>query len=255
MAVIDKPIGLAIEPTDPLVHPARPLFRIGGQLRPELVEHLDYQLPPSLSGMTLRRLRQSWRHQPEEQVAYRGLSARHLFEVTAGVYVAARDEASRAALTETFRARAFRQRYRAIVSPPPPQDEGSLLVHGTGGRRTRWQVVERFAELAALLAYATEEGPDHPVPYQSWLLWHRSSREALAAAGWPIVGDHHLDRRPRRPSGLYDLGRWLRKEVLQSREVTLRHPVTGDRIACTSEPVRMPDAIDALRAAAAGLHR
>jgi 23S rRNA pseudouridine1911/1915/1917 synthase len=210
MVVLDKPAGLVVHPapghaTGTLVHGllahVDDLAGIGGELRPGIVHRLDKD--------------------------------------TTGVMVVAKDEPTQTALSAAFKAKTDVVReYIAVAAPAPPGARGTIRTlydrHPVDRKKftskvargkpavTHWEVVERLALGAALVTCRLETGRTHQI------------RVHMSDSGWPLVGDQLYGRRY---SGeLAELSRTLGRQALHAARLELVHPITGARLAFTTEP-------------------
>ncbi len=225
LIVIDKPAGLVVHPAaghaagtlvNALLHHCQDLAGIGGELRPGIVHRLDKD--------------------------------------TSGVLVAAKDEATHAALTALFKKKELTRLYLAVVAPAPPRDSGVIRTqygrHPVHRKRftskidadkgkpavTHWRVVERF-DGAALVECRLETGRTHQI------------RVHMSERGWPVLGDRTYGRAPRDPV-LRELAEGLGRQALHAAVLAFRHPVTGETIDCRSPlPPDMEAALSVLRRA------
>ncbi|HUQ02040.1 MAG TPA: RluA family pseudouridine synthase [Kofleriaceae bacterium] len=210
MVVLDKPAGLVVHPapghaTGTLVHGllahVDDLAGIGGELRPGIVHRLDKD--------------------------------------TTGVMVVAKDEPTQTALSAAFKAKTdVLREYVAVAAPAPPGARGTIRTmydrHPVDRKKfsskvargkpaiTHWEVVERLALGAALVKCRLETGRTHQI------------RVHMSDSGWPLVGDQLYGRRY---SGeLAELSRTLGRQALHAARLELVHPITGARLAFTTEP-------------------
>jgi 23S rRNA pseudouridine1911/1915/1917 synthase len=176
---------------------------------------------------------------------------------TSGALVFAKSPESRQALIGLFSRHAIERSYSALVAGSPTAEAG--LVDAPirdayeGGRRavakgsepaqparTRWRVVERFAD-AALLEVTLETGRQHQV------------RIHLAHIGLPVLGDSRYGRdepgpKPARPSPRARVR--LRRQMLHAGRLAFVHPLTGAKIAVESPlPEDFVATLEILRAA------
>lgn len=207
LIVVDKPAGLVVHPApghpggtlvNALLHHCGDLAGIGGVLRPGIVHRLD-----------------------------RG---------TSGVMVAAKRDATHAALAAQFCDHTVERVYLAIVRGAPgpqagrvdreigrhPRDRKRMSVETAAGRRavTAWRVRERFpARGYALLEVRPETGRTHQI------------RVHLAASGLPIAGDPVYGRARRAPDGPP-----LARPALHAATLGFTHPLTGERLRFEAPP-------------------
>jgi 23S rRNA pseudouridine1911/1915/1917 synthase len=210
LVVLDKPAGLVVHPapghaTGTLVHGllahVDDLAGIGGELRPGIVHRLDKD--------------------------------------TSGVMVVAKDEPTQTALSAAFKAKTDVVReYVAVAAPAPPGARGTIRTlydrHPVDRKRfsskvqrgkpavTHWEVVERLALGAALVRCRLETGRTHQI------------RVHMADSGWPLVGDQLYGRRY--TGELAELAKTLGRQALHAARLELEHPITGARLAFTTEP-------------------
>jgi len=113
----------------------------------------------------------------EQSLGEAGLKPVHrLDRDTSGVLLLARGADVAAALSDLFATRAVEKVYRAVVSPAPATDGGTLTE--PPGMELSWAVLRRSADgTRAELAVTPKQGKTHQIRIQ------------LAAAGTPIVGD------------------------------------------------------------------
>lgn len=223
LIVLDKPAGLVVHPApghadgtlvNALLAHCTDLSGIGGELRPGIVHRLDKD--------------------------------------TSGVMVATKSDAAHVALVDRFKSKDLQREYRAVVAPPPRAGKGTFdTLHGrhpthrkkfsskvARGKRavTHWRVVERFGDLAALVACTLETGRTHQI------------RVHFADAGSPVLGDPLYARRPRDPR-LAELAEQLGRQALHAGILGFPHPVTGAPLRFESElPEDMQALVAALRA-------
>jgi 23S rRNA pseudouridine1911/1915/1917 synthase len=196
LAVIDKPAGLIVHPTDRrrtgtlvnrLLGMGMPLSSLGGELRPGIVHRLD-------AG-------------------------------TSGLMLVAKDDRTHEALAGMMRRHEVERRYLALcrgrlehdtfsVDAPLSRRADRVVVDRSEGRaaETLFEVRERFAR-ATLVDAAPRTGRTHQI------------RVHLRAIGHPILGD-------RAYGGAGDdaaaLG--LTRPFLHSWRIAFDHPITGERV-------------------------
>jgi 23S rRNA pseudouridine1911/1915/1917 synthase len=227
LVVLDKPAGLVVHPapghaTGTLVHGllahVDDLAGIGGELRPGIVHRLDKD--------------------------------------TSGVMVVAKDEQTQTALSAAFKAKTdVLREYVAVAAPAPPGARGTIRTlydrHPVDRKRfsskvakgksavTHWEVVERLGLGAALVRCRLETGRTHQI------------RVHMADSGWPLVGDQLYGRRY--AGALAELARTLGRQALHAARLEFAHPITGARLAFTTEaPADFVALVSALRAHVAG---
>jgi 23S rRNA pseudouridine1911/1915/1917 synthase len=226
--IVDKPAGLLSVPTDP-----------GAEHEETALGHVRAYA----TRLTPKR-------------PYVGLVHR-IDRDTSGALVFAKSPESRQALIGLFSRHAIERRYTALVAGSPAADAG--LVDAPirdayeGGRRavakgdepsqparTRWRVVERFAD-AALLEVTLETGRQHQV------------RIHLAHIGLPVLGDSRYGREEPGPKVARATSRARvrpRRQMLHAGRLAFVHPLTGAKIAVESPlPEDFVAALDTLRAA------
>ena len=162
---------------------------------------------------------------------------------TSGLLVVARSEEAYEALRRLIRAREVRREYLALVSGHPDADSGTIdaPLGRDRGRRTvvstrtdkprgavtHFRVLERLPH-TTLLRVRLETGRTHQI------------RAHLAAIGHPVCGDPAYGGR--------ECGRrlGLTRQFLHSAEVMVRHPFSGELVACESNlPVDLHHASEA----------
>ena len=133
---------------------------------------------------------------------------------TTGVTLLARTKRAQGALLGEFREHRVRKEYRALVAGALDADEGEVTAPIEAREaRTRWRVVERFAE-AAQIAAEPETGRTHQI------------RIHLRAIGHPLLGDKAYGGPAflTRPEGArHDFAR----PMLHALSLSLRHPDGG----------------------------
>ena len=222
LIAVDKTAGLVVHPAaghasgtlvNALLHHCRDLAGIGGELRPGIVHRLDKD--------------------------------------TSGVLVAAKDDATHAALAALFKKKDLERVYLAIVAPPPaapagtirtlygrhPVDRKRFTAKVKQGKRavTHWRVVERFGDRAALVECRLETGRTHQI------------RVHLAEHGSPVLGDPVYGRRPR-DEALAALAKRVGRQLLHAAVLAFRHPITGEALRLeTPMPADMRRAVEELR--------
>jgi 23S rRNA pseudouridine1911/1915/1917 synthase len=210
LVVLDKPAGLVVHPapgheTGTLVHGllahVHDLAGIGGELRPGIVHRLDKD--------------------------------------TSGVMVVAKDEPTQQALSAAFKAKTdVLREYVAVAAPAPPAARGTIRTlydrHPVDRKRfsskvdkgkpaiTHWEVAERMALGTALVRCRLETGRTHQI------------RVHMSDSGWPLVGDQVYGRRY--AGELAELSRTLGRQALHAARLELTHPITGARLAFSTEP-------------------
>ncbi len=184
---------------------------------------------------------------------------------TSGVVLAVKDRAVDAIIGKMFANREMNKCYMALIDGVPVESHGvidapiatdphaettlhqAVLPDGLPAQTT-WRVAERF-DRHALLELEPHTGRTHQL------------RVHLAHVRWPIVADHlYGDVRPLYRSAIDP--RVSRSEdrpvlsrlALHARELSFRHPMTGEDIVLRSDvPADMRAAIRALRHAAGGI--
>ena len=171
---------------------------------------------------------------------------------TSGLMVVARTERARMALIEQLAAHHVHRVYDALVvgrviaggdiDQPigrDPHDRRRMTVHARGKpARTRYRVERRFRD-HTLLDCRLETGRTHQI------------RVHLRHAGFPIVGDPVYGGRLRIPGGATEeLRRVLegfRRQALHARELSLRHPASGEQLRwCQAMPGDMQQLVEVL---------
>ncbi len=218
--VVDKPAGL-------VVHPAK------GHLDGTLVNAVFDKLDPHCG------------HPERPGIVHR------LDMGTSGVMCVARTQDAYSGLTAQFAEHSVERRYRALCWGYAKQNAGTidqpLARHPKdrkryavvpGGKRavTHWRVVERFRfKVPGGEGWATwfecrlETGRTHQV------------RVHLSHLGHPLLGDPMYTRpsykpRTQLPVGLREAVAGLDHQLLHAVSLGFVHPVTGERVACDSEP-------------------
>ena len=211
LIAIDKPAGLVVHPapghsTGTLVHAllfhCGDLGGIGGTLRPGIVHRLDKD--------------------------------------TSGVMIASKHDASHAALVAAFhdKSRMVRE-YVALTAPAPRADSGTLrTLHGrhpihrkkftsqvhTGKPAvTHYQVLERFADVAAMVRCRLETGRTHQI------------RVHCAEHGFGLIADAMYGPRAR-DARVIAATAAIGRQALHAERLELDHPITGVRLVFTAPP-------------------
>ena len=200
LLAIDKPAGMVVHPgagtrEDTLVHAllahcAGSLSGIGGVERPGIVHRLDRE--------------------------------------TSGVIVVAKTDQAHRELAKQFAARTVVKEYLALVAGVPRLMSGTIhkaigrnlrqrhkmavVEEGLGGRAswTDWAIVERYGDLAALVACTLHTGRTHQI------------RVHMASLGHPVLGDsaYGWKANPR-------MGRQPGRVMLHAGRLAITHPGTG----------------------------
>jgi 23S rRNA pseudouridine1911/1915/1917 synthase len=200
LLAIDKPAGMVVHPgagtrEDTLVHAllahcAGSLSGIGGVERPGIVHRLDRE--------------------------------------TSGVIVVAKTDQAHRELAKQFAARTVVKEYLALVAGVPRLMGGTIhkaigrnlrqrhkmavVEEGLGGRAswTDWAIVERYGDLAALVACTLHTGRTHQI------------RVHMASLGHPVLGDsaYGWKANPR-------MGRQPGRVMLHAGRLAITHPGTG----------------------------
>lgn len=204
--VVDKPAGLVVHPgagrqrgtlVSGLLARYPELATVGDPSRPGIVHRLDR----GTSGLLVVA---------RTEIAYRSLVAQLSARTASRRYLAlaAGDVAEERGVVEAPVGRSHRTPTRMAVSPD--------------GRpaRTRYQVLRRYQDpvSSTLLAVALDTGRTHQI------------RVHLAAIGHPVVGDDRYGSGGRVGGALLPSGRLF----LHAAELTLDHPVTGERVGWRS---------------------
>jgi len=228
LIVIDKPPGLVVHPApghprgtlvNALLFHCKDLGGIGGELRPGIVHRLDKD--------------------------------------TSGAMVCAKTERALAGLQAQFAAKSkgdgtIVREYLGLASPAPLQQRGTLRTfhgrHPTERKKfstrvmwgksavTHFERVEDLAE-SALVKFRLETGRTHQI------------RVHAADHGWPLLGDQLYGKPPRSALPLAAIGSRLGRQALHAAVLDFDHPVTGERIQCSSPlPADFQAALDGLRA-------
>jgi len=230
LVVVDKPAGLVVHPApgNPdrtlvnalIAHCGDSLKGIGGELRPGIVHRLDKD--------------------------------------TSGLLVAAKSETAMRHLADLFARHAVERAYRALVWGVPARSEGRIegnigrdprnrkrmAIRREGGKpaATRWRVLERFGEAAALIECRLETGRTHQI------------RVHMTALGHPLIGDPVYGRasRPRLsrlPAAARALAEAFPRQALHAGVLGFPHPADGRSIRLVSE---IPDDMQRLLLALRG---
>jgi 23S rRNA pseudouridine1911/1915/1917 synthase len=225
VVVVDKPAGLLSVPT----HPGA-----------------------TAEDTVVSRLRE-WARVRHPRQPYVGLVHR-LDRETSGALAFALTPNSRRALIAMVSARRFARRYAALVAGAPEKDEGTIDLplsdaYVSGRRRvarpgepdampavTRWRVRERFAG-AALLDVELETGRQHQI------------RVHLAAAGYPVLGDHlYAKQAPAVPLP------HAPRQMLHAASLSFRHSLNGAEVRAVAPlPADFEVVLRALRAGHTGV--
>jgi len=220
--VINKPPGLVVHPApghpdgtlvNALLAHCADLAGIGGELRPGIIHRLDKD--------------------------------------TSGVMVVTKNDAAHAALAPQFKAHTISRVYLAVVAPPLRDASGTIRTmygrHPTHRKKfsskvargkqavTRYEVVEQFGDLAALVRCQLQTGRTHQI------------RVHFADRGSPVLGDPLYGRRGKKPV-VAELATQLGRQALHAAELGFDHPVTRERLTFqTDVPADMKRVLEALR--------
>ncbi len=225
IVVINKPAGLVVHPSPG--HLSRTLVHgllahlpdlpgIGGYLRPGIVHRLDKD--------------------------------------TSGVLVVTKNDAAHKDISKQFKDRTVYKRYLALVYGAIKEDKGTIIMpigrHPKDRKRisihtrfpraaeTDWQVQKRFADFT-LLDLILKTGRTH------------QARVHLSAKGHPVVGDPVYAKRKwlasiKNPK-VKEVLKGVRRQLLHSHVLGLRHPGTGHYMEFTSPlPEDMKEVIEAI---------
>jgi 23S rRNA pseudouridine1911/1915/1917 synthase len=216
LLVIDKPAGLVVHPAPGspdrtlvnalLAHCGESLSGIGGVKRPGIVHRLDKD--------------------------------------TSGLIVVAKNEQAQTRLAADFAARRITRAYQAIVWGVPalpsgelsgnigrsPKDRKKMAVLRFGGKAamTRYRVLRRFQDRAALLECRLATGRTHQI------------RVHLTAAGHPLIGDQsygHAGAAARLrllPPAVRDGVAGFERQALHAALLGFHHPASGQYAEFTS---------------------
>ena len=233
LIVVDKPAGLVVHPApghprgtlvNAILFHCKDLGGIGGEVRPGIVHRLDKD--------------------------------------TSGVMVVAKTEAAHAGLTAQFAAKSrgevteggIVRKYLGIASPAPLQQRGTLRTfhgrHPSDRKKfstkvmwgkscvTHFERVEQLASgEAALIEFRLETGRTHQI------------RVHAADHGWPLIGDQLYGKPSRSALPLNAIASKLGRQALHAAVLDFDHPVTGERLQCSSPlPADFQAALSALRA-------
>ena len=200
LLAICKPAGMVVHPgagtrEDTLVHAllahcAGKLSGIGGVERPGIVHRLDRE--------------------------------------TSGVIIVAKTDQAHRALAKQFAERTVVKEYLALVAGVPRLMSGTIhkaigrnvrhrhkmavVEEGHGGRAswTDWQIVERYGDLAALVACTLHTGRTHQI------------RVHMSSLGHPLLGDSAYGWKANSR-----MGRTPERVMLHAARLSLAHPLTG----------------------------
>jgi 23S rRNA pseudouridine1911/1915/1917 synthase len=221
LVVVDKPPGLVVHPsaghaTGTLVAALLAHCRLGGgeDMRPGIVHRIDKD--------------------------------------TSGLLVVTKDVRTHEGLARQFRAHTIGRRYLALVRGAPRPDAGRIVTSfgrhprnrlkftgKHGGERTavtRYEVLERFAGAASLVACELETGRTHQV------------RVHLSELGHPVLGDALYGGSASGDRRLREALAGLTRQALHATRLAFDHPVSGARIDLEAPPPRdFADALAALR--------
>lgn len=147
---------------------------------------------------------------------------------TSGVMVVAKTDAAHRGLSEQFSSRSLEKQYVALVSGAPDLLSGSLrkaigrnphqrhkmavIEREEGGRdaHTDWEVVEKFAKVAALIRCTIHTGRTHQI------------RVHMKSLGHVIMGDTIYGWKPESA-----LKKQPKRVMLHAEHLVFTHPVTG----------------------------
>ena len=229
LLVVDKPAGLVVHPAPGspdrtlvnalLAHCGESLSGIGGVKRPGIVHRLDKD--------------------------------------TSGLIVVAKSEQAQTRLAADFAARRIARAYQAIVWGVPslpsgeltgnigrsPKNRKKMAVLRFGGKTamTRYRVLRRFKDRAALLECRLATGRTHQI------------RVHLTAVGHPLIGDQSYGnagaavRLRLLPPALRDPIAAFNRQALHAAHLGFHHPASGEYLEFTSRlPSDMRGLVDCL---------
>ena len=227
--MVDKPAGLVVHPaaghaSGTLVHgllAACPdMEGIGGEGRPGIVHRLDKD--------------------------------------TSGVMVAAKTSEALRKLVDDFKNGRVSKTYLALCLGWPDRDRGEIdlpigrhpvrrkemSTRSNRGRpaRTAYQVLARYGLGIGFLSVRIFTGRTHQI------------RVHLASQGFPVLGDPVYGRGPAAlKNGGGPLKKLVRRQLLHSHRLSLKHPVTGRSLECEApRPTDMARVLEILEADVAG---
>ncbi|HWB36491.1 MAG TPA: RluA family pseudouridine synthase, partial [Rugosimonospora sp.] len=219
IAVVDKPVGVAAHPS------------------------------PGWTGPTVTSGLAALGHRVSTSGAAERQGIVHRLDVgTTGLMVVAKSERAYAVLKRAFREREVEKRYHAVVQGHPDPLRGTIdapidrhpshdwkwaVVSGGKPSVTHYDTLEAFPG-ASLLDVRLETGRTHQI------------RVHFSALRHPCVGDLTYGADPTLAARL-----GLARQWLHARELSFRHPGTGESVSFTSPyPDDLAHALDLLRAAA-----
>jgi 23S rRNA pseudouridine1911/1915/1917 synthase len=242
MAAVNKPPGM-------VVHPAKGNWK--GTLAGALRWHLE-QLIPGSNGTATRTGLSTFGGPARPGIVHR------LDRDTSGVIAVARTEQAHHALAKQFERRTVAKTYLAITHAAPglDADEISLPIgihpyqrekmairggHPTSREAvTRYEVVERFGRMAALVRVTPKTGRTHQI------------RVHLAAVGTPVLCDALYSGRSTIPTTFFGgpAGKspLIDRQALHAARLEIDHPSSGERLILEAPlPPDMADVLEHLR--------
>jgi 23S rRNA pseudouridine1911/1915/1917 synthase len=196
----------------------------------------------------LNALHHRYRHEnPEHDIVPR--LVHRIDQYTSGVLLVAKTDQARVHLGNQFEFRQVTKRYLALTEAAPAESSGELdaklgpakdseirIKQGVRpdvglAARTRYEVIERYADGRALIQCEPRTGRTHQI------------RVHLASAGWPILCDHlYGDPRPICDATGATL---LARFALHAERLRFKHPRTLEPMELTAP---LPDDMQATRA-------
>jgi 23S rRNA pseudouridine1911/1915/1917 synthase len=242
MAAVNKPPGM-------VVHPAKGNWK--GTLAGALRWHLEQQIPGS-DGTPKKTGLSTFGGPTRPGIVHR------LDRDTSGVIAVARTEQAHHALAKQFERRTVAKTYLAITHGAPDLDADEINLpigihpyqrekmavrggHSTSREAvTRYEVVERFGRMAALVRVTPKTGRTHQI------------RVHLAAVGSPVLCDALYSGRSTIPAAFFGgpVGEspLIDRQALHAARLEIDHPSSGERLILEAPlPPDMAGVIELLR--------